>query len=76
MGVGQGVEVYYKEENIWATQKAMAALFDCSTDNVGLHLKNIYESRELKKEATAENYLEKIIPFYAIKSGIFCTFAH
>ena len=50
----QGVEVYYKDENIWATQKAMAALFDCSTDNVGLHLKNIYESGELKEEATAE----------------------
>lgn len=53
-GKEQGVEVYYKEENIWATQKAMATLFDCSTDNVGLHLKNIYESRELKEEATAE----------------------
>ena len=53
-GKEQGVEVYYKEENLWATQKAMAALFDCSTDNVGLHLKNIYESRELKEEATAE----------------------
>ena len=48
------MEVYYKDENIWATQKAMAALFDCSTDNVGLHLKNIYESGELKEEATAE----------------------
>ena len=50
----QGVEVYYKDENIWATQKAMATLFDCTTDNIGLHLKNIYESGELKEEATAE----------------------
>ena len=32
----------------------MATLFNCSTDNVGLHLKNIYESGELKEEATAE----------------------
>ena len=53
-GKGQGVEVYYKDENIWATQKAMATLFDCSTDNVGLHLKNIYDSGELKEEATTE----------------------
>ena len=53
-GKEQGVEVYYKDENIWATQKAMSALFDCSADNVGLHLKNIYESGELKEEATAE----------------------
>lgn len=53
-GKGQGVEVYYKDENVWCTQKAMATLFDCSTDNVGLHLKNIYESSELKEDATAE----------------------
>lgn len=51
---GQGIEVIYKDENVWCTQKAMATLFNCSTDNVGLHLKNIYESGELKEEATAE----------------------
>ena len=50
----QGVEVYYKDENVWCTQKAMGILFDCSPDNVALHLKNIYESGELKEEATAE----------------------
>ena len=53
-GKEQGVEVYYKDENVWCTQKAMAMLFDCSADNVGLHLRNIYESGELKEEATAE----------------------
>ena len=41
---------------MWATQKAMATLFDCSTDNVGLHLKNIYNSGELQKDATAEYF--------------------
>ena len=51
---GQGIEVIYKDESVWCTQKAMYTLFDCSTDNVGLHLKNIYESGELKEEATAE----------------------
>jgi len=51
---GHGIEVIYKDENVWCTQKAMATLFDCTTDNVGLHLKNIYESGELKEEATAE----------------------
>ena len=55
-GKEQGVEVYYKDENVWATQRAMATLFDCSTDNVGLHLKNIYESGELKEEATTEKF--------------------
>ena len=44
----------YKDETIWATQKAMAQLFDCSTDNIGVHLKNIFTSNELDKEATTE----------------------
>lgn len=50
----QGVQVFYKDETIWATQKAMSALFDCSTDNIGVHLKNIFESGELQQEATTE----------------------
>lgn len=53
-GKEQGIEVYYKDENVWATQKAMAMLFDCTADNVGLHLKNIFSSGELLKEAVAE----------------------
>ena len=52
----QGVQVFYKDETIWASQKAIAALFDCSTDNVSLHLKNIFESGELQAEATAEKF--------------------
>ena len=50
----QGIQVLYKNETVWATQKAMAVLFDCSSDNIGLHLKNIYDSEELNKEATTE----------------------
>lgn len=53
-GKEQGIEVYYKDKTVWCTQKAMSMLFDCSTDNIGLHLKNIYESGELQEEATAE----------------------
>lgn len=51
---GQGIEVIYKDENVWCTQKAMATLFDCSTDNVGLHLKNIFASGELVKDSVTE----------------------
>ena len=51
---GQGIQVYYKDETIWASQKSIATLFDCSTDNVSLHLKNIFESGELTQEATTE----------------------
>lgn len=50
----QGVEVVYHDETIWATQKAMSVLFDCTTDNIGLHLKNIFASGELKKESVTE----------------------
>lgn len=38
------------------TQKATAQLFDCSADNISLHLKNIYQSGELAEEATAEDF--------------------
>ena len=51
---GQGIEVIYKDESVWCTQKAMATLFDCSTDNVGLHLKNRFASGERMEEATTE----------------------
>lgn len=47
------VSVIYKDETFWLTQKAMAELFDCSSDNISLHLKNIYKE-ELLEEATAE----------------------
>lgn len=43
-GKEQGVEVYYKDNTVWCTQKAMGLLFDCSTDNIGLHLKNNFAS--------------------------------
>lgn len=48
------VQVVIKDETIWCTQKAMAQLFDCSTDNVGLHLKNIFASGELNKDSVTE----------------------
>ena len=53
-GKEQGVEVYYKDKTVWCTQKAMGMLFDCSTDNVGLHLKNIFASGELVKDSVTE----------------------
>ena len=53
-GKEQGVEVYYKDKTVRCTQKAMGMLFDCSTDNVGLHLKNIFASGELVKDSVTE----------------------
>lgn len=48
------VNVFFGEETFWMTQKAMAKLFDCSTDNISLHLKNIYREEELDEESTTE----------------------
>lgn len=38
------IEVRVHDEDVWLTQKSMAQLFECSTDNIGLHLKNIFAS--------------------------------
>ena len=48
------VSVYYENETFWLSQKAMAELLDCSTDNISLHLKNIYTEEELAEDATSE----------------------
>lgn len=45
-----GVQVIYKDETIWATQKAMATLFDVDRTVITKHLKNIFESSELLQE--------------------------
>ena len=77
-GKEQGIQVLYKDDTVWATQKAMAMLFDCSADNIGLHLKNIFKSGELvedsvteKNSATAadgKNYMTKFYNLDAIIS--------
>ena len=48
------VSVFFHEETFWMTQKAMAELFDCSTDNISLHLKNIFLEEELDETSTTE----------------------
>lgn len=48
------IKLRAKDQTVWLTQREMALLFDVSTDNVGLHLKNIFEDGELSREATTE----------------------
>lgn len=50
------VDVIVKDETIWTTQRAMAELFGCSSDNISLHLKNIYASDELQEISTTEKF--------------------
>ncbi|OGF41609.1 hypothetical protein A2477_01420 [Candidatus Falkowbacteria bacterium RIFOXYC2_FULL_47_12] len=49
------IEVRMKDETVWLTQKQMAELFDCSVDNIGLHLKNVYLEGELAEISTSED---------------------
>jgi len=53
---GQPVQVRLEGETVWLTQAQMAELFSTSTDNIGLHLKNIYTDNELVEPATAEDF--------------------
>lgn len=48
------IQLDLENETIWLTQRLIAQLFECSTDNVGVHLKNIYESGELEENRTTE----------------------
>ena len=48
------ISAVVKGETIWLTQKAMAELFDCSTDNISLHLKNIFAEGELDRNSVTE----------------------
>lgn len=50
------VNAVIKDESIWLTQKAMAELFDCTNDNISLHLKNIFAAGELDETATVEEF--------------------
>ena len=52
----KGIQVRFEEGDLWLTQKAMSELYDCSTDNISLHLKNIYNDLELDKESTTEDF--------------------
>ena len=46
------VDVYFKDETVWLTQKALAELFGVKVPAVNKHLKNIFDSGELSREAT------------------------
>ena len=52
--LAKGVEVRISNETLWLNQKTIADVFETSADNVGLHLKNIYQEDELDEESTTE----------------------
>jgi len=50
------IEVRLENETVWLSQKQMAELFGCSTDNISLHLKNIFNEGELAQNSVTEEY--------------------
>lgn len=52
----QGVQVFYQDENIWATQDAIATLFDKGRTTITEHLKHIFESGELQEEVVCRKF--------------------
>ena len=48
------VDAIYKDETLWLSQKGMSKVFECSTDNISLHLKHIFEEKELDKKSVTE----------------------
>ncbi len=48
------LEVHLEQETVWLSQSQMAELYGCSSDNISLHLKNIYKEGELEQNRTSE----------------------
>ena len=51
------VEMRYEDENVWLTQKMMAALYDVSVPAINQHLKRIFSDNELEEQAVVKPYL-------------------
>ncbi len=51
------VEMRYQDENIWLTQKMMAALYDVSVAAINQHLKRIFDDGELRQDSVIKEYL-------------------
>ena len=47
-----------ENDTIWLTQDMMAKLFDTTTQNITMHIKNIYEEKELNMNSTCKNFLQ------------------
>ena len=51
------IEVRLEDENVWLTQNSMAELFDTTKQNISLHIKNIFDEKELNKNSVVKENL-------------------
>lgn len=71
------ISVYFQNGTFWLTQKAMAELFGVNVPAINKHLRNIYETGELNREATVsfleivqkegKRNVERSVEFYRLK---------
>lgn len=54
---GNSIEVRFEDNTLWLTQQLIAELFQTSVPNISMHIKSIYEDKELEVEATLKNFL-------------------
>ncbi|MCF6270242.1 MAG: virulence RhuM family protein [Melioribacteraceae bacterium] len=52
------LDVRFQDETVWLTQKMMAELFQTTSQNITIHLKNIFEEGELEEKATCKDFLQ------------------
>ena len=52
----QGVQVFYKDETIWASQDAIATLFDKGRSTITEHLRNIFATGELQEDVVCRKF--------------------
>lgn len=52
------IDVYFNGESVWMTQKSIAELYQTSSQNITIHIKNIYKDGELHENATCKDYLQ------------------
>ncbi len=53
----ESYEMRYEDENIWLTQKMMAALYGVSVSAINQHLNTIFTNGELKEESVIKKHL-------------------
>jgi hypothetical protein len=59
------IEVMFAEENIWLNQKRIAELFDTTPQNITMHLRKIYKTGEIDKNATCKHFLQVQLPYHS-----------
>ena len=52
------VDAYFDDSTIWMPQRSIAELYHTTSQNITLHIRNIYEDNELQEVSTCKNYLQ------------------